>query len=70
MHVITVDDEPLMLYALSKAVKASPDVTSVAEFTSCDDALAWVKEHPVEIAFLDIDTVSYTHLTLPTTAGV
>ena len=55
MHVITVDDEPLMLYALSKAVKASPDVTSVAEFTSCDDALAWVKEHPVEIAFLDID---------------
>lgn len=55
MHVITVDDEPLMLYALSKAVKSSPDITSVAEFTSCDDALAWVKKHPVEIAFLDID---------------
>lgn len=55
MHVITVDDELLMLYALSKAVKSSPDVTSVAEFTSCDDALAWVKKHPVEIAFLDID---------------
>lgn len=55
MHVITVDDEPLMLYALSKAVKASPDITSIAEFTSCEDALDWVKEHPAEIAFLDID---------------
>lgn len=54
MNVIAVDDEPLMLYALSKAVKASPDISSVAEFTSCDETLEWVRHHPVDIAFLDI----------------
>ena len=39
MIAITVDDEPLMLYALSKAVKASPDITSVTAFGSCKEAL-------------------------------
>lgn len=55
MRVIAVDDEPLMLYALVKAVKASPDITSVAEFGSCDDTLEWVEKNPVDVAFLDID---------------
>lgn len=55
MNAITVDDEPLMLYALSKAVKASPDITSVAEFTSCKDTLEWAQHNPVDVAFLDID---------------
>lgn len=55
MNVIAVDDEPLMLYALAKAVKASPDITSVEEFTSCDDTLEWVRDNPVDVAFLDID---------------
>ena len=34
MIAIAVDDEPLMLYALVKAVKASPDIAHVAEFSS------------------------------------
>ena len=55
MNVIAVDDEPLMLYALAKAVKASPDITSVAEFTSCEDTLEWAQHNPVDAAFLDID---------------
>lgn len=55
MNVIAVDDEPLMLYALSKAVKASADITSVAEFTSCEDTLEWAQHNPVDAAFLDID---------------
>lgn len=55
MRAIAVDDEPLMLYALVKAVKASPDITSVAEFGSCDDTLEWVEKNPVDVAFLDID---------------
>lgn len=55
MIAIAVDDEQLMLYALVKAVKASPDITSVAEFTSCDDALRWAQNNPVDVAFLDID---------------
>ena len=55
MNVSAVDDEPLMLYALAKAVKVSPDITSVAEFTSCEDTLEWAQHHPVDVAFLDID---------------
>lgn len=55
MNAIAVDDEPLMLYALSKAVKASPDITSVAEFGSCNEALEWVRNNPIDVAFLDIN---------------
>ena len=55
MIAIAVDDEPLMLYALVKAVKASPDITSVAEFSSCDEAFRWAQSNPVDVAFLDID---------------
>ena len=55
MIAIAVDDEPLMLGALTKAIKASPDITSVANFTSCEDALAFVQSNPADIAFLDIN---------------
>lgn len=54
MIAIAVDDEPLMLGALTKAVKASADITSVASFTSCEDALDFVQSNPADIAFLDI----------------
>lgn len=45
MRAIAVDDEPLMLYGLSKAVKASRDIDSVEEFHSCEEALHYVMEH-------------------------
>ena len=54
MIAIAVDDEPLMLGALTKAIKASADITSVASFTSCEDALDFVQSNPADIAFLDI----------------
>ena len=55
MIAIAVDDEPLMLGALTKAIKASPDIASVANFTSCDEALDFIKSNPADIAFLDIN---------------
>ena len=39
MIAIAVDDEPLMLGALTKAIKTSDDITAVVDFTSCEDAL-------------------------------
>ena len=54
MIAIAVDDEPLMLGALVKAINASPDISSVAKFSGCDDAYAWVEKNPCDIAFLDI----------------
>ena len=55
MIAIAVDDEPLMLGALTKAIKASADITAVAGFTSCEEALDFMKSNPADIAFLDIN---------------
>ena len=55
MIAVAVDDEPLMLSALTKAVQASADITAVADFTSCEDALDFVKSNRVDVAFLDIN---------------
>ena len=55
MKAIAVDDEILMLGALVKAISASPDIEEVAKFSDCEQALRYVKEHPVDIAFLDIN---------------
>ena len=55
MIAIAVDDEILMLGALAAAIKASPDISEVSQFSGCDEALAFVTENPVDIAFLDIN---------------
>ena len=55
MTVIAVDDEVLMLGALVAAINASPDISEVAKFSGCDEALEYVKDHAVDIAFLDIN---------------
>ncbi|MBR5223050.1 MAG: response regulator [Clostridia bacterium] len=55
MIAIAVDDEPLMLGALTKAINASDDISSVADFTSCEDALDYIRSNPADIAFLDIN---------------
>ena len=55
MIAIAVDDEALMLGALVSAIKTSPDISDVVQFSGCDDALAFVRENLVDIAFLDIN---------------
>lgn len=55
MYAIAVDDEPLMLHALTKAINTSGDICSVRPFSLCEEALMWVRKNPVDVAFLDID---------------
>ena len=55
MIAIAVDDEALMLGALTAAIDASNDITSVAKFSDCEAALEYVKSNPIDIAFLDIN---------------
>ncbi len=55
MIAIAVDDEILMLGALVSAIKASPDISEVFQFSGCEEALDFVKENTVDIAFLDIN---------------
>ena len=64
MIAIAVDDEVLMLGALATAIKASPDIAEVFQFSSCEEALAFVKENPVDVAFLDIHMRGIDGLTL------
>ena len=55
MIAIAVDDEELMLHALERAVSQSPDIKEVKKFSSCESALDYVKENPIDVAFLDIN---------------
>lgn len=64
MIAIAVDDEVLMLGALVKAIKASPDIAEVSPFSDCEEALNFVKDNPVDVAFLDINMRGMGGLTL------
>ncbi|MBE5743494.1 MAG: response regulator [Clostridiales bacterium] len=55
MRAIAVDDEELMLHALSRAISASPDVKEVVKFSNPEQALNYVKENSIDVAFLDIN---------------
>ena len=55
MRAIAVDDEALMLRALVQAISVSPDISSVEQFSDCEKALNYVKDNPVDVAFLDIN---------------
>ena len=55
MRAIAVDDEFYMLEALTEAVSASDDIESVRSFSSCSEALGYVEENPIDVAFLDIN---------------
>ncbi len=55
MIAIAVDDEALMLGALVAAINESPDIKEIFEFSDCEEALEFVNNHSVDIAFLDIN---------------
>ena len=54
MKAIVVDDDPIMLNGFLRMSNEIPDLEIVGEFQNPDDALAYVKEYPVELAFLDV----------------
>ena len=64
MIAIAVDDEALMLRALTKAISASPDITEVFEFSDGEKALDYAKNNPFDIAFLDINMRGISGLAL------
>ena len=66
MIAIAVDDEALMLRALERAISASPDITDVIKFSDCEKALEYVKDNPVNVAFLDINMRGMGGLALAT----
>ncbi len=55
MNVIYVDDEPIALAKFSALCKQIAGLEEARVFGRADDALAWAKEHPVDLAFLDVE---------------
>ena len=55
MKAIAVDDELYMLENLEEAIRASSDISQVECFSTCSAALAYATDHPVDVAFLDIN---------------
>ena len=64
MRAIAVDDEELMLHALVRAISASEDVKEVVKFSNCEQALEYVKENFIDVAFLDINMRGMGGITL------
>ena len=54
MRTIIVDDEHLMLKRFARLSKGIPDIRIVGQFECAEDAIAYAKTNPVELAFLDI----------------
>ena len=55
MNVIYVDDEKLQLTNFRLTVEGMVMIDSLETFGEGEAALAWVGEHPVDLAFLDIE---------------
>lgn len=51
---IIVDDEPLAVKLLESFVQKTPQLHLEASFTDSVEALGWLKEHTVNLAFMDI----------------
>ena len=54
MRAILVDDEPIMLRSFMRNSADIPELSVIAQFESSEDALAYAKENPFELALLDI----------------
>lgn len=64
MRALTMDDEWILLDELTKAVSASPDISSVKSFSHCQEALDCINKEEIDIAFLDIHMRGMTGLEL------
>ncbi len=55
MNVLLVDDEPLQLARLEKAVKEASDEAKIYSFTNPLEAVGASKERIIDLAFLDVE---------------
>ena len=51
---IIVDDEPLAVKLLESFVAKTPQLQLLRSFTDSVEALSWLRDHPVQLAFMDI----------------
>lgn len=64
MRAICVDDEPLLLGSLLRAVEESADIELAVGFGNDTDALSWARDNRFDMAFLDIELQGADGITL------
>ncbi|OME91831.1 hypothetical protein BK124_27090 [Paenibacillus amylolyticus] len=64
MKVLIVDDEPAMLLAMKRMLSSMQDVEIVGSFQNAAEALDFVKNREVDLAFLDIQIATDNGLEL------
>ena len=64
MRAICVDDERLIADYVAALCRSLPPLTEAESFTRARDALAWLEDHPAELALLDIDMPDMNGLAL------
>lgn len=64
MKVISVDDEVLILEDFVAMLEGMSEIDSVKGFTGCEEALQYVTEEDVDVAFLDINMREMDGITL------
>ena len=55
MEILAVDDEAIMLANLVECIKNVQPCANVHEFKKAGEALEYIKEHRVDVAFMDIN---------------
>ena len=70
LQCIIADDEPIARQILENYIQEIQNLELVASCKNAFEVMQILQEKPVDILFLDINTVSYTHLTLPTICSV
>ena len=64
MKAICVDDEPLAVEYILGQCASLPEIDEVKGFTQAQSALDWLREHPADLAILDINMPEIDGITL------
>jgi len=64
MRIISVDDEQLILDDFVEMLESMPEVDEVHGFTNCNDALQFIRDNSVDVAFCDIHMTEMDGITL------
>lgn len=64
MHTLIVDDEPLARDELTYLLNQCPEITSIKEAETIEEAVGHLIESPIELIFLDIHLTEESGLTL------
>ena len=64
LKVLCVDDEKLALQRIVSLCEGVPEISEVRGFTRTEEALCWLRDHPCDLALLDISLPEMDGITL------